>query len=185
MLEITVPATVIGEQFNEATGEFISIVTKPQTLKLEHSLVSLSKWEAKWHKPFLSREPKTVEESVDYVRCMTMTQNVNSDVYKAITPQLLQEIFAYIDASMTATTISKDPKGRTSREIITAEIIYYWMICQNIPFECQKWHLSRLLTLINVCNAKKGPQRKMSRKELLERNRALNAARRRRAHSRG
>ena len=185
MLEIVVPATVIGEQFNEATYEFIPIVTKPQTLKLEHSLVSLSKWEARWHKPFLSREPKTTEESVDYIRCMTLTQNVSPDVYKAITPQILQEVNAYIDTSMTATTISKDRNGKVSREIITAEIIYYWMICQGIPFECQKWHLSRLLTLINVCNAKNGPQKKMSRKEIMERNRALNAARRKRTRSKG
>ena len=187
MLEITVPATVIGEQYNEGTNEFISIVTKQQTLKLEHSLVSLSKWEATWHKPFLSREPKTVEESVDYIRCMTLTQNVHPDVYKALMlqSQIQRDVLAYVDASMTATTFTKDRNGKPTREIITAEIIYYWMICHNIPFECQKWHLSRLLTLINVCNVKNGPQKKMGRKELLARNRELNAARRKKWNSRG
>ncbi len=180
MLEITIRG---GEFFDEGSGSFLQI--KDQTLKLEHSLVSLSKWEAKWHKPFLTREPKTAAESVDYIRCMTLTQNVNPNVYKAITPQILQEVSAYIDASMTATTFPKDRNGKPTREIITAEIIYYWMICHNIPFECQKWHLSRLLTLINVCNVKNGPQKKMSRKELIARNRALNAARRKRSNSRG
>lgn len=180
MLEITIPG---GEFFDDGSGTFLQI--KDQTLKLEHSLVSLSKWEGKWHKPFLTREPKTTEESVDYIRCMTLTQNVNPNVYKAITPKILREVSAYIDASMTATTFPKDRNGKPSREIITAEIIYYWMICHNIPFECQKWHLSRLLTLINVCNVKNGPQKKMSRKELMARNRALNAARRKRSNSRG
>lgn len=180
MLEIAIKG---GEFFDEGSGTFLQI--KDQTLKLEHSLVSLSKWEGKWHKPFLTREPKSTEESVDYIRCMTLTQNVNPNVYKAITPQILREVSAYIDASLTATTFPKDPNRKPNREIITAEIIYYWMICHNIPFECQKWHLSRLLTLINVCNAKNGPQKKMSRKDLIARNRALNAARRKKTKSRG
>lgn len=180
MLEIVIHG---GEFFDDGNGRFIQV--KEQTLKLEHSLVSLSKWEARWHKAFLTREPKTTEESVDYIRCMTITQNVNPDVYAAITPEILKEVSAYIDASMTATTFPSDRKGRGSREIITAEIIYYWMICENIPFECQKWHLSRLLTLINVCRAKNAPQKKMSRKEIMAKNRALNASRRRKTHSRG
>jgi len=180
MLEITIHG---GEFFDEASSSFLQI--KEQTLKLEHSLVSLSKWEAKWHKPFLSKKLKTSAELVDYIRCMTLTQNVNPNIYKAVTPQILREVSAYIDASMTATTFPKDQSGKQSREIITAEIIYYWMICHNIPFECQKWHLSRLLTLINVCNVKNGPRKKMSQKELIARNRALNAARRKRARSKG
>lgn len=180
MLEIVIHG---GEFYDDGSGRFVQI--KDQTLKLEHSLVSLSKWESKWHKAFLSREPKTTAELVDYIRCMTITQNANPDVYVAITPQILKEVSAYIDASMTATTFPPDKRGKGSREIVTAEIIYYWMICENIPFECQKWHLSRLLTLINVCKAKNGPQRKMSRKEIMARNRALNASRRRKTHSRG
>lgn len=180
MLRIVIPA---AEQFDDATQTFIT--TKEQTLQLEHSLVSLSKWESKWQKPFLAREPKTTEESIDYVRCMTLTQNVDPNVYLAITPQLLAEVSAYIDASMTATTFPKSNKGKPNREVITAEIIYYWMISYNIPFECQKWHLNRLLTLINVCNVKNGPQKKLSRKELYARNRALNAARRKKMNSRG
>lgn len=180
MLEIVIHG---GEFFDNGSGRFIQV--KEQTLKLEHSLVSLSKWESKWHKAFLSKEPKTMEESADYIRCMTLTQNVNPDVYKVIPQQTLREVFEYIEAPMTATTFPPDRKGRTNREIITAEIIYYWMICENIPFECQKWHLNRLLTLINVCRVKNGPQKRMSQKEIMAKNRALNASRRRKTHSRG
>lgn len=180
MLKIVIPS---AELFDATTETFTS--TKEQTLQLEHSLVSLSKWEAKHNKPYLSREPKTTEESIDYIRCMTLTQNVNPEVYNAITLKILDQVSEYIDASMTATTFSKEEKRSMNREIITAEIIYYWMISHNIPFECQKWHLNRLLTLINVCNHKSQPPKKMSRSELLARNRALNASRRKRLNTRG
>lgn len=181
MLKLTIPAC--AEQYDELHNRFIPS-TKEQTLSLEHSLVSISKWEAKWHKPFLGKEPKTMEESIDYVRCMTLTQNVDPNVYTALTPQLLAEVSAYIEESMTATTF---PKGNRplSREIITSEIIYYWMVSYNIPFECQKWHLSRLLTLINVCNVKNAPTKNMSPRETMVRNRALNAARRKKLNTRG
>ena len=183
MLKITVPAG--AEQYDEVNNRFIP-ATKEQTLSLEHSLVSLSKWEAKWHKPYLGKEPKTVEEFIDYVRCMTLTQNVDPNVYTVLSsrPGLLAEVSAYIDESMTATTFPKR-NGSPNREIITAEIIYYWMVSYNIPFECQKWHLSRLLTLINVCNVKNAPQKKMSRQEVMARNRALNAARRKKLNTKG
>ena len=185
MLKIVVPPAQIGEQFNEATSEFIPITTKEQTLQLEHSLVSLSKWEAKWRKPFLSKTKRTAEESIDYIRCMTLTQNVDPNVYKALTPQLLAEVSAYIDASMTATTFAKNGNRSANREIITSELIYYWMFSYQIPIECQKWHLSRLLTLINVFSAKNAPRKKMSRQEIIAQNRALNAARRKQHHTRG
>lgn len=179
------PAAVIGEKYDEQNNEFIPITTKQQTLRLEHSLVSLSKWEAKWRKPFLSTEARTIEESIDYVKCMVLTQNVDPSVYKALTPQLLAEVSAYIDASMTATTFSKRGNRRTSHEVITSELIYYWMVSYQIPFECQKWHLSRLLTLINICNVYNAPQKKMSRQEIMARNRALNAARRKKYKTKG
>ena len=172
MLEIIIPAV---EQYDEVKEEFFT--SKEQVLQLEHSLVSLSKWESKWCKPFLIKGEKTAEETIDYVRCMTITQNVNPDIYKFITQDNIHEISAYIDAPMTATTFSKNNKNTISREIITAEIIYYWMIALNVPFECQKWHLNRLLTLINVCSIKNQPTKKMSKKELLSRNRALNESR--------
>ena len=179
MLKVVVPAK---ELFDGKDG-FIYI--KEQTLQLEHSLVSLSKWEAKWHKPFLSQNAKSVEEYLDYVRCMTITQNVDPMVYTSLSPEILKQVSEYIDAPMTATTISRNVQKRISREVITAEIIYYWMICYNIPFECQKWHLNRLLTLISVCEVKNQKPQKMSKSEIFAQNRALNAARRKKYNTRG
>ena len=146
-----------------------------QVLQLEHSLVSISKWESKWHIPFLDGKDKTLEQIIDYVRCMTITQNVKPEVYNRLTEDNLKAINDYIENPMTATTFS-DINQRPSREIITSEIIYYWMVSFNIPFECQKWHLNKLLTLIKVCNIKNSPPKKMSRQEILSRNRALYSA---------
>lgn len=135
-------------------------------------------------KPFLSKEPKTAAETIDYIKCMTITQNINPDVYKGLTSKNIDDINKYIDKPMTATTFSEENKSR-SREIITSELIYYWMFSMNIPMECQKWHLNRLLTLIRVCNIKNQPPKKMSRREIMNRNAALNAARRKKLNSRG
>lgn len=183
MLQLTIPS---AEYYDEKRETFIEI--KGQTVQLEHSLVSVSKWEAKWKKPFLGKDPKTEEESLDYIRCMTITQNVDPNVYKNLTPPLIAKINAYIEEPMTATWFSESQNQRPSREIITAEIIYYWMIALNIPMECQKWHLNRLLTLIRVCNIKNGNagnKPKMSKRELMNRNRALNAARKSRLNTNG
>jgi hypothetical protein len=180
MLQITIPAV---EQWDERKQEFV--ITKEQTLQLEHSLVSLSKWESKWCKPFLTKQEKTFEETLDYIKCMTITQNVKPEVYNYLTNKNIEEINNYIDAPMTATYFSDEKNSKTSREQVTAELIYYWMIALNIPFECQKWHLNRLLTLIKVCNIKNQPPKKRSRKEIMSRNAALNAARRKRLNTRG
>lgn len=180
MLKITIPA---GEQWDEQKQEFVN--TKEQTLCLEHSLVSLSKWESKWNKAFLSQKSKTFEETLDYVKCMTITQNVNSDVYSNLSSENFRQINDYINAPMTATCFLNDKRGGVNRETVTSELIYYWMIALSIPFECQKWHLNRLLTLIRVCNIKNTPPKKMSRSEIMSRNAALNAARRQKMNSRG
>ena len=180
MLQITIPAV---EQWDEINQEFIS--TKEQALILEHSLVSLSKWESKWCKPFLSKDARTFEETIDYVRCMTITQNVDPNIYNFLTNKIIEDVNNYIAAPMTATWFSKNSRKSNSSEQITSELIYYWMISLNIPFECQKWHLNRLLTLIEVCNVKNQPPKKMGRKEIMSRNAALNAARRKQLNSRG
>ena len=180
MLTITVPA---GELFNEQTREFIK--TKEQTLQLEHSLVSLSKWESKWCKAFLSKNEKTLEETIDYIKCMTITQNVNPNVYNFLSKSNIEEINKYIDSPMTATTFYNDKQQGGSKETITSELIYYWMISQNIPMECQKWHLNRLLTLIRVCNVKNTPPKKMSKRDTASRYATLNAARRKQLNSKG
>ena len=183
MLRITIPAI---ELWDENKEEFITI--KEQTLQLEHSLVSLSKWESKWCKPFLSKDIKTEEETLDYIRCMTITQNVDPDVYNFIPNNIREEIKKYIEAPMTATWFSDDKNskgGKGNSEEITSELVYYWMIAQNIPFECEKWHLNRLLTLIKVCNVKNQPPKKMGKKALMSRNAALNAARRKQLNTKG
>jgi hypothetical protein len=180
MLQITIPA---AEMYDESNNEFVS--TKEQTLQLEHSLVSLQKWESKWCKPFLSKQDKTPEELLDYVKCMTITQNVDPKVYLFLTNDNIKQINSYIEAPMTATTFSEDKNAQKNREIITAELIYYWIIALNIPFECRKWHLNQLLTLVKVCNIKNQPPKKTSKKDLLSRNAALNAARRKQFNTSG
>ena len=181
MLQITSPSR--DDLWDESKGEFVT--SKEQKLVLEHSLVSLSKWESKWCKPFLSKQEKTTEETIDYIRCMTLTQNVDPEVYNFLTDDNIRDVNAYIEAPMTATWFSNSNTGKQNREQITAELVYYWMIALNIPFECQKWHLNRLLTLIRVCEVKNSPPKKMSRRELLNRNAALNAARRKQLNSKG
>lgn len=184
MLQLTI--TIIPEQWDEIKEEFIPAVCR--TIQLEHSLVSLSKWESKWHKPFLSKVEKTAEETEDYIKCMTITQNVDPEIYKHLSSENIRSVNKYIKDPMTATWFSEDktkPKGRNSGEQVTAEIIYYWMVTLNIPLECQKWHLNRLLTLIRVCNIKNQPPKKMSKKEVMARQAALNAARRKQFNSKG
>ena len=180
MLEITIPAI---ELWDEEKQEFIN--KKEQTLQLEHSLVSLSKWESKWCKSFLYTKEKTFEETLDYIKCMTITQNVSDDVYTRLTNKNIEDINNYIAAPMTATVFYDNKNQGGKNETVTAEIIYYWMISLNIPFECQKWHLNKLITLIRVCNVKNTPPKKMSKRELMSRNASLNAARRKQLNTRG
>ena len=180
MLQITIPAI---EQWDESTQEFV--YSKAHTLQLEHSLISLSKWESKWHKPFLSKTEKTTEETIDYIRCMTLTQNVKPEVYFNLSVENILQVNEYIENPMTATTFVEDRDGKRSREIVTAELIYYWMISLNIPVEFEKGHLNRLLTLIRVCNIKNQPPKKRSRREIMSCNAALNAARKRQLNTNG
>lgn len=180
MLQITVPAREI---YNEQTNEFINI--KEQTLQLEHSLISLSKWESKWCKSFIDSKDKTDEQMIDYVRCMTLTTNVKPEVYNCLSLDNIRQINEYIEAPMTATYFYENDNKGGKKETLTAELIYYYMIANNIPFECQKWHLNRLITLIRVCSIKNTPPKKMSRRDIMSRNAALNAARRQKMNSKG
>ena len=180
MLTITIPER---ELWDEEREELVSV--KEQTLQLEHSLVSLSKWESKWKKPFLTKEDKTPEETIDYIRCMTLTPNVKPEVYKCLTHDNITKINNYISDPMTATTINMHGLSKGGKEIVTSELVYYWMVALNIPFECQKWHLNRLITLIQVCNVKNTPPKKMSKRDIMSRNAALNAARRKKYNSKG
>lgn len=145
-------------------------------LNLEHSLVSITKWEARWGKAYLADNDKTDVEILDYIRCMTINKNVASDVYQQISTSDIQKITEYINHPMTATIIKKE-ENKLNREIITNEIIYYWMTALNIPFECEKWHLNRLLMLVDVCNIKNSPQKKKSPMEAAKERDALNRKR--------
>ena len=181
MLELKIPRSEVYLENEEC---FVEI--KPVVLKLEHSLVSISKWEAKWHKPFLDpKTSKTFDESIDYVRCMTINQNVDPLTYTVITGEMLKTINDYMNEDQTATTFSNLPQHTPSRQVVTSELIYYWMAGYGIPMECQKWHLSRLMTLIKIFDIKSSGGKKMSRNEVMAQNRALNEARRKAAKSRG
>ena len=192
MLRVTIPAQPAipdMEFFDEKKQEFITVpgkpATKEQNLQLEHSLVSLSKWESKWCKPFLSKKPLTTEETIDYIRCMTLTQNVPPEVYERMPEDIIKQISDYINAPMTATWFNKDTEKKGSNETVTSELIYYWMIALQIPWDCQKWHLNRLITLVKICNIKNAPPKKMSKRSIMSQNAALNAARRKQLNSKG
>ena len=172
------------ELFDERTSEFITV--KGGTLKLEHSLVSISKWESEWKIPFLSKKPKAKEQIDDYIRCMSVNGDPDPILIASISSKDKNRIIDYIDEKQTATWFTNlDDKRNTQSDIITSERIYYWMIAYQIPHEYEKWHLSRLLTLIEICNRENTPPKKMSQAEIIARNKVLNAERKARLHSRG
>lgn len=183
MLRVTIPETTL---FNNKTNKFIDI--PETTLDLEHSLIALSKWEAKWHVRFLSPSTKlTTEQYLDYIKCMTITRNVDPNVYLAIPQSVMNQITDYVKDPMTATNIKAHGTGHSANhgEEVSSELIYYWMTAYNIPWEAEKWHLNRLMTLIQIANEKNKPGKKMSKADILKQNHALNASRRARMHSKG
>lgn len=190
MLEVVVNGQ---ELYNEETQSFV--YAESTILQMEHSLISISKWESKWHKSFLSSSDSlTEEEIIDYMKCMTIyPAKVKDEVYLSMSKENVTKIIEYIKDPMTASWVNSQKKdGQGGRkETITSELIYYWMIALNIPFECQKWHLNRLLMLVKICNIKNEEQNphnkknKMSRNELMSRNAALNAQRKAQLNTRG
>lgn len=173
MLTITVPE---AEVFNDETATFST--TDEFVLELEHSLASLSKWESSWCVPFLGSKGHSVEQTLSYVKCMTLNANVPPEVYLHLTESNFNDINEYITAKMTATWFGPSTSKVFNPEIITAEIMYYWMTSLSIPLECEHWHLNRLIAFIQVCNRKNAPEKKSSRADLAARNRDLNAQRR-------
>lgn len=182
MLQVTIPSI---ELYDERNNEFILL--DEQVLTLEHSLASLSKWESKWCKPFLSKDKMTEEESIDYIRCMTLTPNVPDEVYNAIPNSVIEAVSEYIAKPMTATWFSEDSKKnkKNNNRQITAELIYCWMIALNIPPEYETWHLNKLFTLIRVCDEENKPAKKKSMRSTLSEYAALNKARRQKFNSKG
>jgi hypothetical protein len=180
MLTITVGATDV---YDESADKFST--EGGVELQLEHSLISLSKWESEFEKPFLGKEDKTSEEVLAYIRCMIVTPNPPEDILQRLSKENLEAVNAYIDRKMTATWFSEQPGAPTTREVITSELVYYWMTVFQIPFECESWHLNRLFTLIRICNIKQAKPKKMSRAEIAARNRELNAQRKAQLGTRG
>lgn len=176
--------TIPDQELFVPPDRFIQL--KGATIKIEHSLVAIAKWEAKWHVPFLDdKTEKTDEMMIDYIRCMTISQNVNPLIYDYIPAEVIKEINDYIDDPMTATWFNNSDIKTRKNDVITSELVYYWMIAQNIPPEYDKWHFNRLMTLIRVCSEKNAPDKKMNKKDILNKNKALNQARRAKMHSKG
>lgn len=188
MLHVVIPGV---EYYDEVQNLFVE--TKSTKLQMEHSLFSIAKWEAKWHKPFYDQSSeKTDEEWIDYLRCMTITQNVDPLVYSSLPKAIENEIKVYMNDSMTATWFREEESRSRNREVITSEIIYWWMFSQGIPLDCQKWHINRLLTLVRVFSEKNkeasDPKRRKGRrssKNDLSNRKSLNERRKARLNSKG
>lgn len=183
MLKLILPKV---ENWDSKKQEFV--YDQEVTLELEHSLVTLSKWESKWEKPFLGPEIKSTEETIDYIRCMTLTPDVPPETYHRLSSTHFTQVNSYIDSKMSATWFNEAAgagKASRSREIITAEIIYYWLDEFKINWEAQHWHLNRLFTLVKVHNQKNVPEKKMSRRDMLSERNRLNAQRKTEMKSQG
>ena len=180
MLQLFIPK---AEYWDEKKEEFV-YVGKDVTLKLEHSLISISKWEAKWHVSFFQSE-KTNEMLLSYIECMTLNSDVDQSIYLRLTKEHYDQINKYLSDSMTASTVKDIKKHPRTNEILTSELIYYYMIQYGIPVEFEKWHINRLIMLIKICGAKGDSGAKMSRSEIFKQNKALNEARKAKWHTRG
>lgn len=173
MLKLTIPGT---EYFNEETETFETV--DDIDLELEHSLVSVSKWESKYKKPFLSSTEKSIEETLYYIEAMIISPIYPFDIFLKLSQEDIRKINEYIESTESATTFGSMPERKGKGEVITAELIYYWMVAFQIPFECESWHLNRLFALVRICNIKNSKPKKMSRSEIARRNRELNDIRR-------
>lgn len=180
MIQVTIPG---GELFDSKTNEFVNF--KTTTVSLEHSLISISKWEAKWKKPFFKNEERSLDEIVDYIACMSLNPNIDHRIFHKISSAEVRRVSDYISDPMTATTFNELEDFKNNKQIVTSELIYYWMIAYNIPFECQKWHINRLLTLIRICGIKNAPPKKTSKAEMMRKRAQINAERRSKLHTKG
>lgn len=180
MLPILIPEQ---ELFDSNTNEFYTI--KERKIRLEHSLISISKWESKWKRSFIDKPPAKQDEIFSYIKFMLLDNDVSDDALKGLTQKNISDIFEYINDPMSATTVTNSKNGKTKKEILTSEVIYAYMAIYGIPFSCEKWHLNRLIKLIQVCADKNNPPEKMGKNDIFKQNRSLNAARRAAMHSKG
>jgi len=172
MLVLHLPET---ELFDESDGTFYK--TEPITLRLEHSLISVSKWESKWKTPFLDKKDKSREEIDGYIEAMILNENFPPGVISRFGSEHYRAINEYIESTESATTFGKMPERKGRGETITAELIYYWMVAFQIPFVCETWHLNRLFALVKICNIKNSKPDKKSRAEMARDYREMNAKR--------
>lgn len=185
MYKVTIASKELWDEVNQ-----VFTYPKGKTIELEHSLLSISKWESKWKKPFMvnfdrQRQEYTYEELIDYIRCMTITSNVDPNAYYSLTKKQVDDIYNYVDEQMTAAWFKDDNTPSNSTRQVTADLVYYWMTIYNIPFECQKWHFSRLMALIKICSIESQPKKKMSQRDILSQYDAINSARLRKYHTKG
>lgn len=179
-LTINIPS---AELYDQKNGRFVTI--RGRELKFEHSLLSVSKWESKWHKSFFSKDAKTEEETTDYIRCMCLTNDADPNIFKYLDAVSKSKIAEYIADPMTGTKLRKINQ-KPSREIVTNELIYFWMTSFGIPFDpCEKWHLNRLMILIEIASRKNTPPKKVGKREAAQQRTALNAQRRAKYNTKG
>ena len=190
MLRVEIPEQ--KDIFDESTQMFLP-ETKKTVLNLEHSLIAISKWESKWKVPYLDPNiKKSHEMEIDYIKCMTINNNlIDPNIYNVIPMPIYKQILDYIADPMTATqfkstnNVKKRGSSITGEKIITSELLYYYMIANNIPSEYEKWHVSRLMVLIRICGIKNGPVKKKSKQEIISENDRINEERRKQLHSTG
>lgn len=171
MLELKIPE---AEYYDESTNSFVQLPAA--TLRFEHSLLAISKWESKYEKPFLSNGEKTPKELLDYFQCMRLDDGPPRDLHR-LPESSIKDLHRYMNLKYSATTFRDRPNGARSGEVVTSELMYYWLTVYQIPFECETWHLNRLMALIRICSIKNAPKKKMRRSEILAQNRALNEQR--------
>lgn len=171
------------DQFDRVTEEFVTF--PPARLTLVHNLLSIVRWESKWKRSFVDRPPSSVDEVIDYVECMADGQPSVPHMLERLTRDHTEAIKAYIADPMSASVMLSRPGQTKSSEKMTSDLIYYYMVTFQIPFEAEEWHLNRLLMLIRICNAKQSAGQKTNSKSAASQRAALNRARRARAGSRG
>ena len=176
--------TIEGKQFVDNDNNIIS--EPSDVLVLEHSLISISKWEAIWKKPYLeSFKESSNEELYSYIQCMVIKGNADMSVLRRIKRSQYEKILDYINDSMTATTVKKKENDMSVSNFTTSELIYAWMVQLQIPWEAQKWHLNRLMMLISVLDRMNQPAKKRSEKQLISDYAKINAMNRARFKSKG
>lgn len=179
------------ELFDEETNTFLHPVGKK--LHLEHSLLSISKWEAEWEIPFLNTD-KTSEQSLSYIKCCVLDDDFDELLLNTLSDKNILDFNAYLSKGMTAkkiidlrSSLSQKRKSRrpASQKALTSEDIYYSMIQFHVWKECEEWPLQRLLSLLQLCSLKSNSTGEMSKSDQAKFYREENARRKAKYHTNG